>query len=76
MLRMIRVLRGIADGRGDTRIYRLEDKKSPSRSPLHSFRINYLLKASPADIRKVCVFVCPHAFTKFRTYEVIFANDA
>ena len=31
-----------------------------------------LLKASPADIRKVCV----SAFTqKIRTYEVVFAND-
>ena len=28
------------------------------------------LKASPADIRTVCVCVCPHALRKLRTYEV------
>ena len=32
-----------------------------------------LLKASSADIRKVCVSACPQ---KLRTYQVGFANDA
>ena len=33
-----------------------------------------LLKASPADIRQVCV--CPPALRKLRTYDVDFSNDA
>ena len=45
--------------------------------PTHHFnscRSFELLKAFPADIRKVCV--CPHALRKLRTYDAIFANDA
>ena len=34
----------------------------------------YLLNASPADIRKVCVG--PPALRKLRTYDVVFSNDA